>query len=67
MSFIRAIKCDNCLIRVQPKFNGEHWLPPIGWVEIYNPDLAENTGQHLCPKCKPKMRTERVSSKKAAK
>ena len=59
MTFIRHIKCDKCGIKVVPEYNGEHWLPPDDWAEIFETGAAMCTGEHLCPKCRPKRKKSR--------
>lgn len=54
MSQIHEFKCDACKRKVTAKYNGEHFLPPDGWVQLYCDNLAEMTGEHICDKCRPK-------------
>jgi hypothetical protein len=53
MSAYHEFKCDACCKTVPATYNGEHWLPPHGWVEIFDIHRAQTTGEHLCEKCKP--------------
>lgn len=55
---IHEVKCDECKKKAPLKYNREHWLPPQGWVELYDDNLAQMVDVHLCPECKPKMRVE---------
>jgi hypothetical protein len=54
MSAIHTVKCDACGNVANTKYNGEHHLPPQGWVELWDTHTALCTGEHLCPKCRPK-------------
>lgn len=59
MTAIHEFKCDGCRKKIKAYYNGEHWLPPTGWVEIMDSDRAELTGDHLCEKCRPKVKKSR--------
>lgn len=48
--------CDKCKTKADLKYNGEHYLPPEGWLELWDSNKAELIDQHLCPKCAPKKR-----------
>ena len=48
------IICDYCNNKAKLKYNGEHWLPPEGWFDLWCPNLAQEAKQHVCPKCAPK-------------
>ena len=54
MTQIHEFKCDSCKTKVKSIWNGEHYLPPHGWVELFDVNFARATGEHLCPKCTPK-------------
>lgn len=54
MSEIHEFKCDNCKTKAKANYNGEHYLPPRNWVSLEDVNLANSTGEHLCPKCLPK-------------
>ena len=53
MTEIHEYKCDYCLARAPLKYNGEHWLPPIGWTNLYDFNKAEHEKIHVCPSCRP--------------
>lgn len=52
MTAVHEFKCDACRRKVAASHNGEHYLPPMDWVAIWNPHTAELTGEHLCGQCK---------------
>lgn len=54
MSAIHEFKCDGCKTRVKARYNGEHYLPPVGWVELTDANTVRSTGEHLCSNCLPK-------------
>lgn len=54
MSMIHTVRCNRCGREAKTKYNGEHHLPPKGWVELWDPHEAQCTGEHLCNKCVPK-------------
>lgn len=56
MSTIHQFKCNGCNRRVPAHYNGEHYLPPTDWVELWDDNKAEMTDQHLCPECRPKFK-----------
>lgn len=62
MSTIHEFKCDGCRKKVPAKYNGEHWLPPDGWMALWDPLQAECTDEHLCEKCRPRKRKLIVAS-----
>lgn len=67
MSQINLFKCDACKKQVPAKYNGEHYLPPVGWVQLVDTDTVKNTGEHLCTDCLPKTpqnKQKRLRSKK---
>lgn len=47
------VQCDRCTNLVHMKYNGEHWLAPEGWVELYDDLNAKMLDKHLCPTCNP--------------
>lgn len=54
MSVIHEFKCDSCKTKVKAIYNGEHYLPPRGWVSLHDMNTVRDTGEHLCPACLPK-------------
>ena len=68
MSKIHLVVCDKCGETVHAKYNGEHYLPPFGWVELTNSCTLQSTGNHFCNVCAKKLykKTE-VNFKKATK
>lgn len=62
--------CDGsgCKEKVKALYNGEHYLPPIGWVQLYDENQAQCLDYHLCPDCRPKIRpTAKISIDRLAK
>lgn len=53
MSEIHQFKCDKCKTRANAYYNGEHYLHPEGWYQLYCNILARTVDLHLCPKCAP--------------
>lgn len=51
---IHEVKCDYCGKQEPLKYNGEHWLMPPEWVELYDDQKARTLNEHICPKCRPK-------------
>jgi hypothetical protein len=51
---LHKVKCDYCSKQADLKYNGEHWLAPKGWLQMYDDDLAHTVDAHACPDCKPK-------------
>lgn len=51
MSQSNEFKCDNCLRKVKANYNGEHYLPPSGWIQLYDPNEARCKDLHLCEIC----------------
>lgn len=51
MSRINAFECDSCKEVEEAKWNGEHYLPPDGWVNLHDFNLAQDVG-HLCGICR---------------
>lgn len=47
-------KCDLCGRKAPAKYNGEHWLVPVGWVQLWDDNLARTIDEHICSNCKPK-------------
>ena len=52
------IQCDNCTQRDHMKYNGEHWLAPQNWVQLYDDFNAKDLDKHLCPICNPVFKPE---------
>lgn len=50
MSAIHAFKCDSCKKQVDAKYNGCHYLPPHGWVDIMDSIKVEVIA-HMCELC----------------
>lgn len=55
MSAIHELKCDWCNKRTALKYNGEHWLPPTGWAQLWDDNKAQTEDEHMCPECRPKL------------
>jgi len=55
MTAIHQFQCDRCLAKVSAHFNREHWLPPLGWVELWDNNAAKLNGLHLCDSCAPNL------------
>ena len=53
MSIKHEFKCDKCKRKALANYNGEHYLPPRGWVKMYDENLADMLNYHLCDRCKP--------------
>ena len=53
-------KCDKCPKRARAKWNGETFLNPVGWTQLYDDVSAMTLDLHLCEKCSPKRRAEEV-------
>lgn len=49
MSAIHKFRCDCCKIEVDAGYNGEHYLPPVDWVELFDRDVYSKG--HLCNVC----------------
>ncbi len=60
MSTYHEFKCDWCLRRVKVTYNGEHYLPPQGWVQLYDPTTALTLDLHTCEKCFKDPRTKKA-------
>lgn len=43
-------ECDSCHHLAEAKYNGEHYLPPKGWVEMTEVQSMGQVG-HLCDIC----------------
>jgi hypothetical protein len=54
MSRIYEVKCDHCGKREAMAYNGEHWLTPKDWAQLYDDKQAKCVDEHLCPECRPK-------------
>lgn len=59
MTAIHEFKCDTCNKRTPAKYNGVHWLPPVGWVDLFDNNTVRTTGEHLCDKCRPPKKKEK--------
>lgn len=59
MSLKHEFKCDSCGKKAESRFNGEHHLPPAGWVQLYDANSARTLNEHLCDVCRPKRKGER--------
>lgn len=57
MTAIHEFKCNGtgCKVRATAHYNGEHFLPPPGWLELQDPKMVELVG-HLCVKCAPNLK-----------
>jgi len=51
---IFKVKCDYCNTTADLKYNGEHWLMPKGWAQLWDEETARCVEVHICPSCKPK-------------
>lgn len=60
MSAIHEFKCDYCNKREKAKWNGEHWLMPDGWAQLYCDKAATTLDNHACPKCLPKPKRKAI-------
>lgn len=67
MSQINLFKCDACKKKVPARYNGEHFLPPVGWVSLVDTDQCRNTGEHLCINCLPNTPRNKYKKIKAKK
>lgn len=54
MTAIHEYRCDACGVRVEAKWNREHWLPPQGWMRLVDANLEVTKGE-VCPKCIAKL------------
>ena len=63
---IHQVKCDLCGRREDLEYNGEHWLHPQGWRQLYDDRAARTVDQHICWACipNPKKEKERCNSNK---
>lgn len=50
MSRINEFKCDSCRDSQPAEWNGEHWLPPKGWIDLHDFNTVNDIG-HLCNIC----------------
>lgn len=64
MSAIHEFKCNYCGKRAAAKYNGEHYLAPNGWLQLYDDNLAHAIDQHVCDSCRPQKRKSRSKAKK---
>lgn len=51
MSLKHTFTCNRCENKIDAKYNGEHFLPPEGWMELYDPLTAKTLDIHLCKRC----------------
>lgn len=51
MSRINNFRCDSCKVEAKAEYNGEHHLPPKGWVNLHDFNLVQDVG-HLCTICR---------------
>lgn len=51
---IHEVKCDGCKTKAKLEWNGDNWITPPEWVDLWDDHAAKKTGDHLCPKCRPK-------------
>lgn len=51
MSEIHMFRCDSCQMEVKPEYNGEHYLQPPGWVQLFDFRAVQVVG-HLCKICR---------------
>lgn len=52
MSEAHEFRCNSCGHVKKAYYNGEHYLPPKGWVEFYDANEGKNIGVHLCDGCR---------------
>lgn len=51
MTAVNQFQCDGCEKSFDARFNGEHWVPPLGWGEFVDSETGSNLGLHACPSC----------------
>lgn len=51
MSQFHEYQCNCCGVRVSSQYNGEHFLPPVGWMALLSPHTTQTDGNHICPRC----------------
>jgi len=51
MTYIHEVECDKCKKRAPLKYNGEHWLTPDDWLELF--DNKVYSKGHICNDCNP--------------
>ena len=62
---IHKVKCDYCGKTADLKYNGEHWLIPKDWAQLWDDEKAHCVDIHICELCKPK--PKKVKKSKAVK
>ena len=61
MSAIHEFKCNQCGKREPATYNGEHWLMPHGWGQLYDDAMAQTIDEHLCRFCRPRPKKSKAS------
>lgn len=51
MTQIHQFYCDICTKKAAATWNGEHWLPPKGWIDLVDGVTCRSTKKHICQKC----------------
>jgi hypothetical protein len=59
------VQCDKCRTRQSMKWNGEHWLAPEGWAQLYDDFLSQDLNRHLCPTCSPVVKVKEKPTKRS--
>lgn len=60
------VSCDMCSRAVDALYNGEHYLAPDTWRELYTIH-GDCTGEHLCDECIAKFVNNKEKIKKPVK
>ncbi len=55
MSTRHEVICDHCQCVASLRNNGEHWLAPEKWTQLYDDNLACMKDVHICLKCYAKI------------
>jgi hypothetical protein len=61
---IHQVQCDYCKAKADLKYNGEHYLIPTDWRELFDDHRVYATNEHACPKCLPPKRKKKDETKK---
>lgn len=46
-----SVICSMCNKESDMKYNGEHYLCPVGWYEFYDDYNSKHTNIHICDVC----------------
>lgn len=61
------VKCDVCEAVAKLKYNGEHYLAPAGWYQLYDDEKSDPIDFFICPKCKMnRLKPEEKEDKRAS-